>query len=1097
MRMPARDAQQTMRFPSAADTQRAVPGGPIELPPGTWEAPPVRQGSGASITSPEVPASPEPALTPEERARRRARRLIIAMALAVGTLVGGGIWLVQYVVGRVEAGRYDTAREAFDNNNFVEAAAKFRDLEEGYPSSNRVDEYRFYAQWSEARQPAYTQVSPRATLTGFDRFLAFVKRHQQNEWLRKAEIKDTLYKFAAQLTEWSERDNSPDLAARAREALEKARDYADGKEDERDQALAARLEKVAGVVKTQTARRRLVDRLKELARAPSAATFRQARSEVRQAEDEDPGLADDPDINQCLDQLVGAHRRQVRYTTARRRPPFRGPAEDSEPSLLVAPPVGGLGFKPWPRQSPVLALARGVLYALAPSNGRVRWAVRVGIDTTVLPVRIPARQATPELILVLSSDSNTLSALDAARGDALWHHRLSAPCLGQPTVAGRRIIVPCYNGRVDEVNLATGAMVGSFRLRQPLSRGGVYDEDNGLYYLAADSDCVYVLDFNRRRCAAILYTDHPSGSIRSRPILVHWKDTPAEGPAGNGPRSCLILCQAAGLEATELRLFSLPATRADASPLKLKLRLQGWSWFAPRHDSEKLALATDAGEVGVYGIRQKNNRDPFLYPMLDRPVVLEPSERAAGQPSGRAELIHLDESNFWVLVHGELHRLQLALGPGGWKMTPVWLNPILVGAPLHAGQVDVDRGLLFLVTQPGREPVCLASGIWAEATGEDQDKVRWQTQLGLAAPEEPVSLPGAVLVQDARGGLFRFATDKYKDTDVAWHIHEKLEARPPADEGSRGVRLLGTSGGAFALVQGKGGPATLVVRHFDRANNQVKAYPCPLAAPLNGTPGVWPDHLVLPLGDGVLVRKDIPGSAPVAGLNWRAEQADASAQGHVVPLGGDDFLVTDGSRDLIQMTWPKNGANVQKTKTTLPARIVAAPVVRFSSTGKPFIYVADADNGLTVLGGGLDAAPVREVLDVQREGRITAGPFDLGRGIGLVLDGRRLIVLNGETLKPLWTYTASADLVGRPVVLGGRIILGDSEGGFVGLDPATGKAQGPGYQLRATVAPACTAAPFDTDRLFIPLTDGTVLLLPLKRFQEGGAPKPVVPERYL
>ena len=38
----------------------------------------------------------------------------------------------------------------------------------------------------------------------------------------------------------------------------------------------------------------------------------------------------------------------------------------------------------------ILSLARGALYAFEPATGELRWARRVGIDTHVLPLRVPA-----------------------------------------------------------------------------------------------------------------------------------------------------------------------------------------------------------------------------------------------------------------------------------------------------------------------------------------------------------------------------------------------------------------------------------------------------------------------------------------------------------------------------------------------------------------------------------------------------------------------------------------------------------------------------------------------------------------------------------
>jgi outer membrane protein assembly factor BamB len=1018
------------------------------------------------------------------------------MALAVVCLVGAGAWLVTNILGKAEENRFAKARQEYDSHNFVESAKQFRALEKDYPSSNRLAEYRFFAAMSEVRQPAYTQVSLAQTRSGYEKFHHFLERHRSNELLKKSpeDVRDTLYKFVAQLTEWAEQKPNPDLVATARQALEKARQYADGKDKPKDHELAVRLDAVVGRLQTEERRQRLLRQLRELVRKPSGDAYQQARDLIRTAAGDHPELANDGDVLNRLDQLVEAHRKKVGYRPVERTPAFRAPAEDTEPSLLVAPPVGGQGLKRWPRQSPVLALARGVLYALRPSNGAVLWATRVGIDTTALPVRLPAGAATPELILVASSDARMLSALAAGDGRALWHHRLSGPCLGRPTVVwegrehrrARRIFVAADDGRVDEIDPATGRLTGYYPLGQPVNHGGVYDEDSGLLYLAADSSCVFVLNPAHHTCERILYTGHPSGTLRGDPVIVRGPDA-----------RYLLLCLADGFEATELRLFPLPITRPDAASLRLNLRVPGWSWFAPRQDTEKLALATDMGAVGVFGIRQPGDRDPLLYPMLGKELRLSGARGTGGTPAARAQVVYLDGSNLWVLAHGELHRLRLGLGPDGWKITELWNNPVALGAPLHAGQVDPAHKLLFFAAQPGAAQTCLASAVRMEAEADDGDQVPWATLLGMVGQGDPVVLNDTVLIQDPRGGLFRFDSGKYKDTDVAWHIHERLAARPLVDEGSRAVHLVAVPGGALALVgTGKEAPERLVIRRLDAATGKVTDEACPLTAPLAGTPGTWADHLVLPLGSGVLVRKDLGGADPLAGLDWRAEQADENAPGHVVRLSATDFLVTDGSRGLVRMSWPKNGDCRKTGSTELAARIVAAPLVRFTGPNEFRVYVADADNQLTLLRGDLTSDRLEVVRRLPLDGTITAGPFDLGKGVGCTLDRRRLVLVDPAENKPLWSYNADAPLVGRPALVGGLLIVADSEGRFVGLDPAGGEPRGKGYRLRANVAPACTPVAFGADRLFAPLTDGTVLLLSLKRLQAAPPRKVPLPERF-
>src|SRR5262249_32238684 len=152
-------------------------------------------------------------------------------------------------------------------------------------------------------------------------------------------------------------------------------------------------------------------------------------------------------------------------------------------------------------------------------TGRARWAMRVGIDTTALPVRVPAQAGSRERILVLSSDTGRLTALDTD-GNPLWRYELKSPCLGRPVVVGQRAYLATLNGEVHEIELAEGKLLGRSLLRQRLTLGGTRDPGTNRVFFPADNGCVYVLDVARRRCDNILYSRHPAGSLRGEAILV-------------------------------------------------------------------------------------------------------------------------------------------------------------------------------------------------------------------------------------------------------------------------------------------------------------------------------------------------------------------------------------------------------------------------------------------------------------------------------------------------------------------------------------------------------------------------------------------------
>src|SRR5262249_39154551 len=127
------------------------------------------------------------------------------------------------------------------------------------------------------------------------------------------------------------------------------------------------------------------------------------------------GLEHDPEVAPLLEALIQAHRSSVVFTPSRvpesgaLRPPRTPAPRDEFPSYYMAPLVGkaAIGSRRAAGAEPdvVFALARGVLYALDASRGDVLWVRRVGVDTTLLPVRVPASLFGPELALILSSDN--------------------------------------------------------------------------------------------------------------------------------------------------------------------------------------------------------------------------------------------------------------------------------------------------------------------------------------------------------------------------------------------------------------------------------------------------------------------------------------------------------------------------------------------------------------------------------------------------------------------------------------------------------------------------------------------------------------------
>ena len=147
--------------------------------------------------------------------------------------------------------------------------------------------------------------------------------------------------------------------------------------------------------------------------------------------------------------------------------------------------------------------------------------------------------------------------------------------------------------------------------------------------------------------------------------------------------------------------------------------------------------------------------------------------------------------------------------------------------------------------------------------------------------------------------------------------------------------------------------------------------------------------------------------------------------------------------------------------------------------------MADAAAVVTLLEGDRLQATRRWSLG----GKITAGPFVRGtggkQGFGCVVGKKRLVWLDPSKDEPAWEYTFVGQVVGQPELVDGLLVVADMAGTITALDPATGRPQGDGYRLKANVAPSATPLPFGPGRVWLPLADGTGIVLPLEMLRKS------------
>src|SRR5439155_25837202 len=89
-----------------------------------------------------------------------------------------------------------------------------------------------------------------------------------------------------------------------------------------------------------------------------------------------------------------------------------------------------------------------------------------------------------------------------------------------------------------------------------------------------------------------------------------------------GAHGYLLLRLALASSELELRGYPLPITQSAAQALPI-VKVTGGAEFPPWHNGGQLAVATDHGSLQLFGINQPGQRDPWSFPWLQRPEVLE------------------------------------------------------------------------------------------------------------------------------------------------------------------------------------------------------------------------------------------------------------------------------------------------------------------------------------------------------------------------------------------------------------------------------------------------------------------------------------------
>ena len=513
------------------------------------------------------------------------------------------------------------------------------------------------------------------------------------------------------------RDSSLDLAEELRKTVEGLADRAGELADPKTMAeaeAAVRLHgRVAGpaaaslierskipqkLAQARAAIRKNRDRVEALA-SMDAALKKNLPGEAYSARDvlvhRYPDLASDKEVASRLALANEQIRRAVLFDPS-------GRPGEAEPMREPLGPATSLVLRLEPGRGPsggggpfAFALADGMAYGLDVATGAPRWQVPVGLSSPFPPLGIAGD---PPSALVVDARINQLERLDGRTGDLIWRQELGGPVSDPPLVLGNQVYQPTLDGRLLQLDLATGALRGTLQLGRKLARTPVADDSVQHLYLLAEEDCLFILALDPLACVAVEYLGHESGTVACPPARVD---------------RFFVLPENRSIDQGRWRVFVI-----DESGIKLRqvqeVPVGGWTTATPATSGPVIWSSSDRGELTAYSIGLYESKAPFT------PIArVAPGTAPEGPAFARART----ERELWI-ASSRSGRFELDLERGrlstGWTLGEA--------GPALAPPQWFER--MLVLTQQHQEGT--GTSLWGVDPGSGQ--VRWRTVLGSSWP---------------------------------------------------------------------------------------------------------------------------------------------------------------------------------------------------------------------------------------------------------------------------------------------------------------------------------------------------------------------------
>lgn len=631
-------------------------------------------------------------------------------------------------------------------------------------------------------------------------------------------------------------------------------------------------------------------------------------------------------------------------------------------------------------------LARGAVYALSASDGRVLWRRFVGYETEVFPQNI-SDEVTSDLLIVDGRHSE-LQRVSASNGKLKWRLPCPAP-LSTPRIVGNRAYV--CSGLEDEsrllaVDLDSGRVIkeANFPVGCDTPPGVLYDGKQ--LAVAGVHSSVYIVDASTMECKSVIPIGHARGSIVTSPVWLG---------------DMLIVSENTGAHSARIQRYK-SIDDVKWTPVAAPIPVTGQIISSPLVNSRRLLVHTEQGEVRIFEV-------PIDSDELREIAMIE----SGGQSVGRSHAEFLG-SQIWI-ADQKLTRFQLQ--PTRGELLTEWirdrrdhfLNPI----------VRTGDQILSVRKRSGMLGVTVA----AHSSTDNKGEPIWETDIAVPS-EALVSSKDAVFAVTSNGAMFPIDADAVK-AGVTDRRQARVDTRLMPSAFAQSLPVA-TDQVVFAgppptthMVVADLAAATLnrtpLRIDTDIANQELVAFQGAILAACE----TGPIHCLDVRSGKQLTSPFVPRIQPGQNVDWMRPAALSKSRFMAAEKDGQLYLVT---------------LQGKKLSVTKQAEVAGPLVAGLAAIGQTGFAVSS-------IGGTDEVIAINTNLVVTNttplKSGVAWGPKRIGDQV-LVSDGSHTLSAFDAAGKSKWSANLDGPLAGSPLLQGPTLVVATTAGMISVLDTNSG-----------------------------------------------------------